>query len=188
MNVDEFLLISQFLDLKPTDVTNLPILQEPEGSGDSSPLHVIGASSAAMDTQTPLAHPLEEAARPWGNQPEQLVRLAFALGCDIFLLLKTTELTESSVPENIMEPYKEGTLPIKLDSAYHHHNNPIYTEQGLSLTLSFDGLRTCFFPWHAFEQVIFLPIKPKQQDPENTDSKTSAEADSPGHPHLRIIK
>ena len=162
MNVDEFLLISQFLDLKPTDVSNLEIAQESQSPQDASMLKVIETSPPAAAAEPPEVHPLELAAQPWGNQPEQLVRLAFVLGCDIFLLLKAAEITESGVPNEIIERYAEGTLPIKLDAAYHNYNKPVYTAQGLSLTLSFDALQECFFPWHAFEQIIFLPIKPQQ--------------------------
>ena len=181
MNVDEFLLISQFLDLKATDVANLQPTVEPEEEASAPMLHIIDSSAATADKQAPIGHPIEQAAQPWGNQPEQLVRLAFALGCDLFLFLKTSELKESNVPETVKDPYAEGTLPIKLDAAFHQHNNPRYSETGLTLMLSFDALRECFFPWHAFEQVIFVPHKPAAQDPDS-------EPDEPERPQLRVIK
>ncbi len=181
MNVDEFLLISQFLDLKPTDVANLQPTDEPQEDLPPSTLHVIHSSEATADTQPPIGHPIEQAAQPWGNQPEQLVRLAFALGCDLFLLLKTSELNESNVPDAVKTPYAEGTLPIKLDAAVHHYNNPVYSDAGLTLMLSFDAVRECFFPWHAFEQVIFVPHKPAAREPDS-------EPDEPERPQLRVIK
>lgn len=163
MNVDELLLISQTLELSPQDL----------GLGSAE---LEAAEDEVSDTDTEAsAAPAEPVVDPWGNQPEQLFRIAFALGCDFFFTTEVSELTDSGVPGQVLEQYRGRELPIKLDAAYHRDNDPRYGEDGITLVLSFDSLYTCTFPWSAIRQFILFPSPPE------------AEPEPEPVPHLRLV-
>ena len=162
MTVDELFKLSQALDISPND------LGFPTGAPDP-------------DTLDPPTESAELAAvDPWGNQPQQLLRIAFELGCDVFLLLDADSLGQSNIPDHVLGRHKGRELPIKLDAAYHKHNNPRYSEDTVTLTLSFDALYECELLWSAFRQVIFFPAPPEPPDAEEPD-------DLPKIPHLRLV-
>jgi hypothetical protein len=66
---------------------------------------------------------------------------------------------------------------------YHAYNEPRYHEHGITLTLSFDALYDCTFPWSAIKQFIFFPVSPDAQQPK----PDSDEDKSPSGPHLRLV-
>ena len=164
MTLDELLLISQALDLSPTDFANLPMMEDE------------GPSLKVVDEDPPLT------LNPFGNHPEQLFRVGFDLGCDFLFLSKTSELDDSHIPARILAPYRhENSFPIRLDAAFHQHMNPRFTPDGVHLKLSLDdGLYECQFPWHAIVRVVFFPETPEEQDEPDTE-------EVPGTPHLRLV-
>ena len=173
MWVDELLGITRALELSPHDLEGVD-LPDPSSSPATAPLRMAAAGEAVPVT----------AVNPWGNQPEQLVRVAFAMGCDFFLLIDTAQLVDSGVPAAVLAQYRGRDLPIKLDAAYHPYNQPRYSPADLTLTLSFDALYDCRLPWSAFKQVIFFPLPP---DPEPPATAEEAPAPAPGVPHLRLV-
>ena len=123
---------------------------------------------------------------PYGNHAQQALQLGFALGCDMFVVFDTSLILESGVPRASLERYSK-TLPIRLDAAYHRHYAPKYLPQGVQLTLSFDALHTCLFPWAAIQQVTLFPLPPSDDEPESEEVSSD---DSGGirRGHLRLIE
>ena len=115
---------------------------------------------------------------PYGNHAEQILRLGFALGCDIHVVLHTDRLDESGIPSATIDQFPD-LLPIKLDAAYHHHNDPRFLPEAIVLVLSFDALYTTTIPWEAFDQITLIPIEPELPDIPDP----SREAGS----HLRLV-
>lgn len=170
MTLDQLILFSDALGLSQEDLalSNLP-------------------SPASMDLaslQTPQQLEGGPQVDPWGNQPEQLFRVAFSLGCNFFFLTRTELLVDSGVPESVLERYTDNPLPIKLDAAYHTHNKPRYEKTGVRLTLSFDTLYECFFPWPSIIQVVFFPATPSD---EEHDEPSKEKPKPKGPPHLRLV-
>ncbi len=123
-----------------------------------------------------------------GNQAEQLFKFGFALGVDMHFLAQASMLKESGLPETVLERFPD-LLPIKLDAAFHRFNKPRYFPEGLQLSLSFDTIRTCLFPWEAIRQVSFFPEPPIVETTEPADSDSPRK---PGRgkapPALRLVK
>lgn len=171
MTVDELLQITKALDLSPTDFGLAADL--PPGSEEEPP--------APEEVPQGL---LQQALDPYGNQPRQLFEVGFALGLDFLFLVKADELSGSGVPVAVLDRYAGRDLPIKLDAAYHQYNEPRYEEDGVSLTLSFDSLYQCRFPWSAIRQLIFFPaapLTPTEDEPEEEEA-------APKRPHLRLVE
>ena len=144
--VDELILLSNAMELAPADLVGVEI-------PDATP-------------QLASAHaPVHSAPDPFGNHAEQAFRLGFALGCDILFTAPTDMLEGSGVPIAVIKRFAP-TLPIRLESAYHRHNDPQYFPQGLQLRLSFDAIYTYLFPWAAIQQVTFYPAPPPEPEPE----------------------
>lgn len=167
MTVDELMQISQALDLDPADLAQGEF---PEGEATAPAVEELPAPPEGPDVD------------PFGNQPEQLFRIAFGLGCTFYFLTDPAQLAESGVPANVLEQYKGGQLPIKLEAAYHQYNEPRYGDDGITLTLSFDALYDCHFPWTCIQQFVLFP-DPPELAPEPTDD----EAPSDGVPFLRLV-
>lgn len=172
MTVDELLTITQSLGLTPEELglAGVEIAEEPE------PVEV-AAVPATPDTPDAGVR-----VDRWGNQPAQLLRAAFDLGCDVLFVTDTAALEGSGVPEATLASYKGRALPIKLDALYHKHNQPEFEPSGLSVTLSFDTLRRCHFPWTAIQQVVFFPAPPEEPEPEETEVP-----DEEPVPFLRLV-
>jgi len=131
-------------------------------------------------TGLPTEVPEVEASAHWGNQPEELVRMGFSLGCDFMFLARTEDLAASGLPAFVLEQYAGKSVPIRFDAAYHKYNQPEYDEPSLTVKLSFDALYTCTFPWEAIEQVVFFPIPPeREEEPEAPDGSA---------PFLRLVR
>jgi plasmid maintenance system antidote protein VapI len=116
---------------------------------------------------------------PLGEHADQMLRLGFALGCDMTLLLATDQLEESGLPTSTLEQFPKR-LPVRLDAAFHRHNDPRFLPDGIQLTLSFDALYTIVIPWSAVLQVAMLPVHAGTPtvDPEPPSGKAT---------HLRLL-
>ncbi|MFT5684582.1 MAG: hypothetical protein ACI8RZ_005523 [Myxococcota bacterium] len=166
LTVDELILLSNAMELAPADLVGLEVPEE---------------RPALAQVITP-AH---SAPDPFGNHSEQALKLGFALGCDIFLTMTTDMLGESGVPISVIKRFAPN-LPIRLESAYHRHNDPQYFPNGVQLRLSFDGVYTCMFPWGAVQQVTFYPAPPPEPEPDSDDS--DGETDEPDNVvRLRLV-
>ncbi len=166
MLVDELLAITRSLELTPAELMAAGEIPDPE---PTPLLRVAGAEEPA--------HPQVD---PWGNQPEQLFRIAFSLGCDFLFLVDGAQLGESKVPASVLAQYRGRDLPVKLDAAYHKYNAPRYDPVGISLSLSFDAVYDCRFPWSSVKQVVFFPFLP-ESEPAPQAGPTG------GGPKLRLL-
>jgi transcriptional regulator with XRE-family HTH domain len=164
MTLDELQLLSQALEIQPSDFGL--------------------AGGAEVPDEPPVPAAPRVGADPWGNQPEQLFRMAFDLGCDFYFTSDSAQLADSGVPKSVLER-NPRELGIKMDAAYHRYNEPKYSPAGVTLTLSFDALYTCTFPWTAIRQVVFWPAPPEAQpvtpEPPPTDPEPRKGS------HLRLV-
>jgi transcriptional regulator with XRE-family HTH domain len=174
MLLDEMMRISDALEIQPTDMGLAADLEVPEPPADAE-----GEGEDEDEDDGPIVD-------PYGNQPEQLFRVAFGLGCDFFFLVEADVLQDSGVPEHILAQYSGRELPIKLDAAYHQYNDPRYAADAVTLTLSFDQLYECTFPWSSVRQVIFFPAAP-DSTPPSAEIDDDGGDDEDGHPHLRLV-
>lgn len=171
MLVDELMQLSGALDIKP---------------GDMGLAQLDDVADDAVEGPEPLEAPAAEVkVDPFGNHPEQMFRVAFGLGVDFFFLCDVAQLEGSGVPEPVLQQYANGELPIKLDAAYHSYNAPRFGEHGITLTLSFDQLYECSFPWSAIRQFILFPAEPVQ--PETPDEAPEPTEPTKGAPFLRLV-
>lgn len=161
MLVDELLQLSTALDISPTD------MGLPEGTPDALP-----ETDAEALPQVP--QPVKVDA--WGNHPHQLFQIAFGLGCDFYFAAEVAQLADSGVPAKVLDQFRNGNVGIKLDALHHHDNAPQYDDDGITLTLSFDRIYVCRFPWASIQQVTFFPMRPEPPVQEE-----------PKKPHLRLV-
>lgn len=176
MTVDELLQISKALSLSPADLGLA-------GGEPSDVMPPVVDEPAPLDDEI-LGTPL--ALDPLGNHPRQLFEVAFALGCDFLFLIQTKDLVDSGVPKAVLDRYGDRDLPIKLDAAYHGYNNPRYDDAGIALTLSFDSLYECRFPWTSIHQFVFYPAPPAPPPPEEPEEEEPPK--KPGRPFLRLVE
>jgi transcriptional regulator with XRE-family HTH domain len=188
LTIDDFILLSQALELTPEELGVLPALDRPAApaeatdapSGDAPPadgprLKPVSLARVEEADEAPPPGP-----DPLGNLPRQVLQLGFALGIDLFLLLDAKQLANSNVPADTRSRFPE-TLPIKLEARYHRHNRPRFEDDAFECVLSFDKLYTCRFPWTAFRQVHFnLPEMASEPEP--------APPPKPAGPFLRLVK
>ncbi len=211
MDVDEFLLLTQALDVGPEELgmagVAAPVADgaSPGGEGaasgrSSGPRLVVSSTGTAgaerpggvVTLQTPPMAGVAEAPDALGNLPRQVFQLGFALGIDLFVLLDARQLAGSNVPPAVLQRFTD-TLPIKLEARYHAHNRPRYRDDTLELVLSFDALYTCTFPWTAFREVRFLlpdePLRVASPAPATDTPEPPPEPPRPGGgPFLRVVK
>lgn len=172
MTVDELLLITQALELDPTDLVQL--------DGGDADLYDLPLGDAPSLDEPALADALD----PSGNHIMQLFEVGFGLGCDFFFHADGSQLGESGLPRSVEERYRSTVLPIKLDAAFHVYNEPRYSPEGIHLKLSFDDVYDCFFPWSSVQRVIFTPLPPPEPDqPEPHDDPST-----PSAPFLRLVE
>jgi len=166
LTVDMFIVLAQALELGATDFTELAAKT---------------VTTQERPSLTPVAH-REQAelppADPLGNHASQTLRLGFALGCDIVFMLRTSALEESGIPSHIQEKFAEH-LPIRLDAAFHGHNDPRFLPDCLHIKLSFDAIYECTLPWHSFIQITLIPLSSTSPAPE---------PDKPSGAHLRLVE
>lgn len=179
MTVDELLQLCEALHVTPADM----------GLGEQS----VPKATPELGTTANSWH-----LDPFGNHPRQLFQMGFALGCDFLFLADTNQLEDSQIPEKIRAQHAGRNMAIRLDAAYHQYNEPEYYEEGIQITLSFDSLYRCRFPWESVKQFVFYPEQapaeekpaPKSEDPA-TEQESASDEDPPTPPkapHLRLLK
>ena len=184
ITVDEFMALAQALEISGSDLGlqlpgGLESVEEEEEDPELArpvPLRAVGRRQAPPPT---VLEP-----DPLGNHSEQLFRVGFALGVDMFFLADARLLTESGIPRTVLGRYPEN-LPIRLDAAYHRHNDPQFFPEGLQLSLSFDSLCTVLFPWAAFRQITYYPLPPEAEPEPQPDPE---EEKSARRSHLRLVE
>lgn len=141
------------------------------------------AGPAAAEEALDAAEEAEDGAH-WGNQPEALFRLGFDLGIDFTFFVDVSALTDWGGPEDVLDGFVGKEMPIRLDAAYHEFMDPIFEERGVKLTLSFDKLYRCTFPWVSIARVLFVPFPPAL--PEEEEAPPEPDPDK-GPPRLRLV-
>lgn len=174
LTVDDLVLISNALELTPAEVGI-------GGAVEGAETEIHALPSAGVDLT----------ADPLGNLPEQVMRLGFALGLDLFVVLDSKQLAGSGVPRTVLTRFTDA-LPIRLEAKYHRHNKPSFHPDHFECSLSFDALYTCTFPWTAFKQVTFtMPTELPAPVPE-PPAPPPPPSDAPGRdaraPFLRVVK
>ena len=165
LTVDLMVALAEALELGPSDLAMVG-MELPEETETLTPV------------RTPKTLTDLPTLDPYGNHAEQILRLGFALGCDMHVVLHSERLEETGVPAATLEQFPD-LLPIKLDAEYHHHNDPRFIPEGVQLVLSFDGLYTTVIPWEAFAQITMLPLEPELD---------AIIEPTPGNrPHLRLL-
>jgi len=175
LTIDQFLRLAEALELQK-DVAGLAAVEAPEPEAEGE---VAGTESV------PAVHTLRGADEASGldtfeNPARELVRGGFGWGLDMFLQFDATQLTASGVPESVLRKFPE-TLPIRLEARWHRHNRPDFGDESLTVSLSFDALRVCTFPWSALRTVSFT-IPPEATAPP------PAPEPGPLRPVLRLVK
>ena len=132
--------------------------------------------------QSPAPQEEDWTPDPLGNHAEQLLRSGIAMGVDMRLIMESSQLDGSGVPNHVLQQFSPF-LPIDLLAQFHPYQQPQFLPHSLQLRLSFDALYTCLFPWNAIKQIIFYPQlheppEEEQKEPEDTSS----------HPFLRVVK
>ncbi len=135
------------------------------------------------ESETPAIRPTNEddtrfVVDPFGMQAEQALRFGFAAGIDLSFIVQSEQLENSGVPQDVLARFQEH-LVIQLDAAFHSYNNPRYDDSGITLTLSFDTLYECTFPWSSLVEVRF------RLDALDPEPKPEEEPPPPG---LRLVK
>lgn len=168
MLVDELMKISNALELSPADM-GLPQME-----GVDDPI--------AVSEPAPV-----RAADPYGNHARQLFEVAFALGTTFYFAAAIDELADSGVPEHVLKQHEgRPELVISLDAAHHRNNDPRIGEEGITLTLSFDQLYDCTFPWSSVRRVVF-DVEWVDEDAPDSDPDDDEPNPSGNGPHLRLV-
>ncbi len=162
LTVDQLMTWTQALELSLEELMGIPESELP---------------SAPERSEVPDDQPI--ALDPYGIQAEQACRLAFGLGVDFALVADSSQLQDSGIPASVLERFPEQ-LVLKLDAAYHRHNHPRFDAHGITLTLSFDALRTCTVPWAAVLQVVLDLVPPPPSEPERAEEGAD-------RPMLRLV-
>lgn len=178
MTVEELLQISKALDLSPADF-GLGAGAEGEEAAAVEP-----AAEAPVEKAEPVAVTGTVTLDPYGNQVRQLFEVGFGLAVDFLFIARTDELATSGVPRTVLDAHAGRDLLIKLDAAYHPHNNPRYEDDGITLTLSFDALYDCRFPWSSIHRLMFFPAPA----PAPTEVEEEPPEEKPKRPHLRLVE
>ena len=178
LTVDQLMHWCRVMDVKMEDFGVLGARIPPELA-----LAAQAEEDAADTTESPEPDDPRYVIDPFGVQAEQIIRLAFGMGVNFRFVADTAQLKNSGVPADVLRRFPEA-MPIQLDAAYHRYNKPEYHEHGVSLMLSFDTVRSCFFPWSAIRQLILAVDAPEPVSPDD-----SAPDEPPaGRPALRLVK
>ena len=179
MTVDELLAISTALEVSPADMG----LGQTDAEGEVA--EVEAPTDDAVVDLVPEAQDRALYLDPFGNHRHQLFAVLVELGCDFSFLCRTDSLVDSGIPDHVLESHAGRPMLITLDAAYHRYNNPRYDEQAVTLTLSFDALYECRFPWSAITEII---ANPTSGDPEGVQPAEPSEDEDEGRPtHLRLV-
>lgn len=181
LTVDELIALSQALEIGPEQLGLAA--EEPPPAPQVTPISRGSLARVVRDDED--EDPIRQVADPLGNHAEQVIRLGLALGCDLHLVLDTAQARESGVPASVLGQFPER-LPLRLDAAFHRHHDLRFLPQGVQMTLSFDALYTCVFPWSAILQVTIFPLAPSAPPPEPPPEEPSARPRRGSH--LRLVE
>lgn len=193
LTVDQLIRLAEVLQIGPAELGAVPMPAEatdvgPAGAGPTG-AEPTGADApvelGVVDRRGPTLDPITAAADPYGNQPAQALRLALALGCDVYLVLDAAQVQDSGVPRAVLAQHAER-LPLRLDAAFHRHHDVRFLPQHVQMTLSFDALYTCVFPWSAVQQVTLFTLPPS--DPEPEEEPVEEEVAPLRRGHLRLVE
>lgn len=162
MFLDDFVRLGDVLGLDASDIAGLP-------------------EAPAEVPELTLADPDD---RPH-CQAETLIRMAFDQGIDLHLRFIEAQLGDWGGPDSAREPWVGKDMPIQLVAQYHRYMAPELDDQGLHVTLSFDGLYRCTFPWASVRVVTFVPLLPPPLAPDNPPP---TEPPRSGRPTLRLVE
>ena len=166
LTVDLMIALAEILELGPDDMGMLNVeIPKPKPTLQAFGVEPQGHSLPAID--------------PYGNHAEQILKLGFGIGCDMHIVLHSEYLDEAGIPEQTLTQFPD-LVPIKLDAAFHHHNEPKFLPEHVELVLSFDGLYTTQIPWNAFAQITLIPLEPEFNDDQDQPSQHGS--------HLRLIE
>jgi len=178
LTVADLFRLSEALEMTPEKLQALGFLTPESSSPPNASSSVIGLPSQDVAVEED-----EWIPDPMGNHSQQLIRLGYALGCDFLLRAQTADLEDSGIPSHVLAQFKP-LIPIQLDAEYHRYHKAQFHHLGLEITLSFDALYTCFFPWASIQQVIFSPLAPDFSSDESSEEDPDP---SPPGPGLRLV-
>ena len=181
LSVDQFISLANALELQKElgALVQAEAAAAPEPDPEPEPSPVIrtfsrARSGAAMKEPDPPEADEDE------NPAAALLKQGFTWGLDMMVNFDATQLAGSGVPDSVLRKFSE-VLPIRFDPRFHRHNAPRYTEDGVTVYLSFDAKRECTFPWTAFRTVHFT-IPPESVAPAPAPEPT------PARPVLRLVR
>lgn len=183
MTVDELIQLANGLEIDAQTLAGIGATVPMEDPTESVIKDPDKSLEATIDEATDPNDLLTECIDPYGNHSEQVLRVAFELGCDIYCHLETSKLEDSGIPTAVQSRFPEF-LPLRLEAAYHRHNHPVFLPQGLQLHLSFDALYTCTLPWDAFQQITLFPLP---WEPTGDAPAPEPDNQSSPVPHLRLV-
>ncbi len=169
MMVDELLTITNLLEVSPTDLGLAPAAEAAPAPAPPKPLPpgVVGFDDVSAE------------------QAAMLVECGFLLGCTFMVLIDTGSLgADSGLPEATLAQYSDTPLPIKFEHEYQKYNEPDFFPDSVQVTLSFDALYRCTFPWNSVQRMLFWP-KPIEAPPQPEETPTPAK---PGAPFLKLVE
>jgi hypothetical protein len=176
LTVDEFILLAGALELDALGLQAAITVEEK--AQEAAP-----SATPPVLTEADEGYLAPQVIDPWGNHSEQVLKMGFGLGTDMFMVLDSAQVQEIGLPADVVERFEDG-LPIKLDASFHQHHDPRFLPEGLQITLSFDALYTVCIPWPAIRQITLFPLPPADGEPVDT------EEDEPhvlGASHLRLV-
>jgi hypothetical protein len=164
MLLDDFVRLGDVLGLDANDVAGLP-----------------AADLATTFTPTEVPEPERTPC-----QAELLFKLGFDMQIDIHVRFIESELGDWGGPDSARASFVGKDMPIQLMAQYHRYMEPQLDDAGLHVTLSFDTLYRCTFPWSSIRAVTFVPFTPPPVAPPPAKVKPSEPA--PARPTLRLVK
>ena len=177
LTVDELISISGALELTPADMGGFTGAAEIDPAQEWPPEEEIIAHDPRRANEILEVDPL-------GNQASQIIKLGYMLGVDIFMVLDIELLEGSGVPPTVLQRFP-SELPLKLDAAYHKHQQPEWLPAGFKALLGFDALYTCVIPWPAIKQVTLFPLPPSEEPDPDGEEEPDPE---PRRSHLRLVR
>jgi hypothetical protein len=174
LTVDQLMGWTQSLGLSLEELAQVPAGMAEATAGEGE---LLAPTLAQADAEAAVR------LSPYGLHAEQGIRMAFAMGVDFAFVSESAQLEDSGVPPQVLARFPERML-IRLDAAYHKYNAPQYDDHGLTLTLSFDTVYTCVFPWSSVLQVTLYCEPPDPTSPTTPEP----EPEETARPTLRLVK
>lgn len=173
LTVDDLVLMSQALQLTPAELGLVPpdAPQPTEDVPAPVPLRVAGDDPP----EAPAGGP-----DPFGNLPEQVLRLGFTLGLDLMVECDSTKLGASGIPKTALDANPKF-MKLAFPAKYHKHNQAVFGAEAFGVRLSFDKIYTCALPWESIRGVSFILPAEEPAPPAPAPEPTR-------RPALRVVK